>query len=283
MFQHYILTRFNLKAENWATTKNNDKALSEEWLKERFDLFENFCFSSVKNQVNQNFKWLVFFDTNTPEAYRQKVEEYRKSYENFLPFFIEGMNSFLPEIIKNIQKLDSEEYVITSRLDNDDCIHERYTEVIQSYFDKQEHQALDIVDGYSLEIGENSRLGAYIQLNNPFMSLIEKKENLKTVWFRKRHGSWKYEKNMTRIRHQRLWLSIIHSKNMENRFLGYGNIDPKKLYEFHISKERTAEIMEDLVKAESWDLLSFKNRINLNLKLHFKNFKTSIGLYKNKN
>lgn len=130
MFQHYILTRFNLRADDWTVTKNNEKVLTEEWLEERFDLFENYCFTSVKNQTNQNFKWLVFFDINTPEVYKQKVENYRKTYQNFLPFFINGMNDFLPEIVKNINKLDSKEYIITSRLDNDDCIHENYTRVV---------------------------------------------------------------------------------------------------------------------------------------------------------
>lgn len=280
MFQHYILTRFNLRAENWTTTKNKDKALSEEWLKERFDLFENYCFSSVKNQVNQNFKWLVFFDTTTPDVYRNKVEEYKRSYKNFLPFFIDGMNNFLPEIIKNIEKLDAKEYIITSRLDNDDCIHERYTEVIQSYFDKQDHQAIDIVDGYSLEIGKNTRFGAFIQMYNPFISLIERKADFKTVWFRKRHGSWKYEKNMTRIRNQRLWLNIIHSKNMENIFFGYGKVNPEVLDEFHITESRTSEIKKRLAGSKSWNFLSFKNEIMLHLKLYYKEFKSFIGAYR---
>jgi len=280
MFQHYILTRFNLRAEDWTTTKNNEKVLSEEWLEERFDLFENFCLSSVKNQVNQNFKWLVFFDINTPEVYKQKVAEYKKSYKNFLPFFIDGMINFLPEIVNNIKNLDSEKYIITSRLDNDDCIHENYTKVVQSYFDKQDHQALDIVDGYSLEIGKNTRLGELMKLNNPFISLIEKKEDFKTVWFRSRHGSWKYEKNMNRIKNQRLWLSIIHSKNKVNRFSGYGKVDPEKLYEFHISKNQTTEIIESLVSFNSWRFLSLKNRVQLNFKRHYKDFKTFLGVYK---
>lgn len=280
MFQHYILTRFNLRAEHWTTTKNNEKVLTDEWLEERFDLFENFCFSSVKNQKNQNFKWLVFFDINTPDFYKQKVAEYRKSYDNFLPFFIDGMTNFLPEIVKNIKALDSEKYIITSRLDNDDCIHENYTEVIQSYFQKQDHHALDIIDGYTLETGKNTRLGILMKLNNPFMSLIENKEDFKSVWFRERHGSWKYEKNMTKIKNQRLWLSIIHSKNKVNRFSGFGDIDPKRLYEFNIATERAAEIIESLVDFNSWRFLSFKNRLNLTAKRHYKDFKTFIGVYK---
>jgi hypothetical protein len=190
------------------------------------------------------------------------------------------MNDFLPEIVKNINKLDSKEYIITSRLDNDDCIHENYTRVVQSYFNYQDHQALDIIDGYTLETGKNKRLGVLTKLNNPFISLIEKKDNFKTVWFRTRHGSWKYEKNMTRIKNLRLWLSIIHSKNKVNKFWGYGKVDPEKLYEFHISTERTAEIIDRLVSFNSWRFLSFKNRVKLKSKLYYKDFKAFIGVYK---
>ncbi|MCP9201085.1 putative rhamnosyl transferase [Gramella sp. GC03-9] len=279
MFQHYILTRFNLRAKDWTTTKNNETVLTEEWLEERFDLFENYCFSSVKNQKNQNFKWLVFFDVNTPEIYKKKVEAFQESYKNFLPFFIDGMDNFLPEIKKNIQKLDSEDYIITSRLDNDDCIHENYIQAIQDRFDKQDHQALDIIDGYTLETGNKYRLGRLLKLNNPFISLIEKKGDFKTVWFRDRHGSWKYEKNMTRIKNERLWLSIIHSKNKVNEFSGYGNVDPEKLYEFHISENKLNEILKNLESVNSWMLTSMTNQVNFTFKRYFKELKANLGLY----
>lgn len=279
MFQHYILTRFNLRAKNWINTKNDEKVLTEEWLKDRFELFENFCFSSVKNQTNQNFKWLVFFDKKTPDVYKKKVEAYQKSYTNFIPFFIDGMENFLPEIIKNIKNLDSEKYIITSRLDNDDCIHEDYTEVIQNQFDQQEHQAVDIIHGYTLETGKCTRLGYLMKLNNPFISLIEKKSDYKTVWFRDRHGSWKYEKNMIRIKRERLWLSVIHSKNKVNEFSGYGDVNPEKLYAFHISENRMNGLTQNLESVNSWWVLSSKNRLNFTFKRYFKELKTNLGLY----
>lgn len=280
MFQHYILTRFNLRAADWTTTKNKEKVLTEEWLKERFDLFENYCFSSVKNQSNQNFKWLVFFDINTPETYKLKVEEYCKSYENFYPFFIDGMPNFLPEIIKNIKILDTEKYIITSRLDNDDSIHEDYINVVQSYFNNQDHLAIDLIDGYTLQIGEKIRLGFQKHLYNPFISLIEKKDDFKTVWFRSRHGSWKYEKKIIRVKDKRLWLGIIHSKNKVNQFEGYGRVDAEIISKFHIAKIKTDEILNGISNYDSWRLLSFSNKLSSLSACYYKDFKKFIGLYK---
>jgi len=280
MFQHYILTRFNLRATDWTITKNKEKVLTEEWLEERFDLFENYCFSSVKNQSVQNFKWLVFFDVNTPEAYKIKVEEYRRSYENFYPFFIDGMPNFLPEIVKNIKLLDTEKYIITSRLDNDDSIHEDYVKVIQSYFDQQNHLAIDLIDGYTLQIGEKIRLGFQKHLYNPFISLIEKKDDFKTVWFRSRHGSWKYEKNIIRVKDKRLWLGIIHSKNKVNQFEGYGRVDPEIISKFHIAKTKADEILNGISNHNSWRLLSFTNKLRSFSASYYKDFKKFMGLYK---
>lgn len=281
MFQHYILTRFNLRATDWTITKNKEKVLTDEWLKERFDLFENFCFSSVKTQSNQNFKWLVFFDVNTPESYKIKVEEYRKSYQNFYPFFIDGMPNFLHEIVKNINLLDTEKYIITSRLDNDDSIHEDYVNVVQSYFDKQNHLAIDLIDGYTLQIGEKIRLGFQKHLYNPFISLIEKKEDdFKTVWFRSRHGSWKYEKNIIRVKDKRLWLGIIHSKNKVNKFEGYGKVDAEIINKFHIAKIKADEILNGISNYNSWRLLSFSNKWSSLSACYYKDFKKFIGLYK---
>jgi len=280
MFQHYILTRFNLRATDWTTTKNKEKVLTEEWLKERFDLFENYCFSSVKNQSNQNFKWLVFFDINTPENYKLKVEEYRKSYDNFYPFFIDGMPNFLPEIIKNIRLLDTEKFIITSRLDNDDCIHEDYINVVQSYFDSQNHLAIDLIDGYTLQTGKNIRLGFQKHLYNPFISLIEMKDDFKSVWFRSRHGSWKHEKNIIRVKDKRLWLGVIHAKNKVNQFEGYGRVDAEIIYKFHISETKLEEIVNRISNYDSWRMLSFSNKLSSLSACYYKDFKKFIGLYK---
>ena len=37
-------------------------------------------------------------------------------------------------------------------MDNDDCLHKDYVEVVQSYFDNQNHLAIDFIDGYTVFI-----------------------------------------------------------------------------------------------------------------------------------
>jgi hypothetical protein len=73
MFKHFLLTRFNLRVEDWATTKNGDQVLNDAWLMDRFRLFESYCLPSVKNQSNQDFTWFVFFDKNTPDKFKCKL------------------------------------------------------------------------------------------------------------------------------------------------------------------------------------------------------------------
>lgn len=54
----FIITRFNLKL--FSKDKNNKTTLTDQWLKERFELFETYCFPSVEGQVCKHFIGFVF-------------------------------------------------------------------------------------------------------------------------------------------------------------------------------------------------------------------------------
>ncbi|MCF6280083.1 MAG: putative rhamnosyl transferase, partial [Flavobacteriaceae bacterium] len=258
----------------------NEKVLSNSWLKERFELFENFCFPSVINQTNLNFKWLVFFDINTPEEYKLKIEEYRLLSDNFQPFYIDGMDSFLPSITQKINEITTTEYVITSRLDNDDSLHKEYVATIQNTFDFQDYLAVDVVDGYGMQTGfEQMRIGKMRHLYNPYISLIEKREGCKSVWS-KGHTYWKYEKNIIRIKNKRLWLTIIHEKNKSNKFRGYGNVDPTVLSDFNIIEEKRKELLSLYDAPKSWRIQNLNNWKHNYIMVYSKEIKKYIGLYK---
>ena len=146
MFKHFIITRFNLRQAGWDTNKNKIPVLTESWHENRFRLFTDFCFPSVKAQINTNFEWLVFFDTKTPDKYKALIKELAAEMHNFKPIFVDDMSFFLPSVRAYISKY-TEDHIITSRLDNDDCISRYYVKEIQKRFDHQDFMAIDFVDG----------------------------------------------------------------------------------------------------------------------------------------
>ena len=52
MFDHFLITRFNLKNNDWNVDKNDNVICDKDWLNFRFDIFEKTCFNSIKNQNN---------------------------------------------------------------------------------------------------------------------------------------------------------------------------------------------------------------------------------------
>lgn len=281
MFKHYLITRFNLKNKNWDVTKNNETLLTREWMTHRIDLFSNFCLSSVGNQTNTNFKWLLFFDTTTDADLKTELESLLQPYPHFKAFYIDGMEAF-HGAIKNYISEDSKDssYIITSRIDNDDCIHKDYISTIQQQFKSQDFMAVDILKGYSLQISPDVMLGKKEHIFNPFISLIEKNNTPKTVWFSD-HNMWKKESRRIEIDNQRLWMSIIHEKNKVNKFDGYDDISWDTIKkDFIVSDKKSTKVSTNIIPYKKWRYLSLKNKLYVNYVLMSKKLKKAIGLYK---
>ncbi|REG87228.1 glycosyltransferase [Winogradskyella sediminis] len=281
MFKHYLITRFNLKNKNWDVTKNNESLLTREWMTHRIKLFSNFCLPSVANQTNTNFEWLLFFDSTTDTDFKAELEALIVPYPHFIIFYIDGMDAFHPAIKSYISK-DSVDipYVITSRIDNDDCIHKDYISVIQSQFQSQDFMAIDILKGYSLQVSPDIMLGKKEHIFNPFISLIEKNDTPKTVWFSD-HNMWKKESRRVEIANQRLWMSIIHEKNKVNEFDGYDNVNWDTIKtDFIVSDEINTKVSKHIIPHKDWRYLSLKNKLYVNYVLMSKKLKKAIGLYK---
>lgn len=262
MFKHFLATRFNIRVGNWETTKNGEMILDESWMEDRFKLFENYCLPSVKNQLNQNFIWCIFFDLNTKENYKYRIEKHANSYRNIRVFFVDGiggMHNSLKNFI-NMITAGEFEFVITSRLDNDDLIHQDYIQTIQRLFRPFHNTVIDLRSGYqiSIESGQNEIRNFYSPFN-PFVSLIEKKECIQTI-FNKMHKDWGSVENIIVYDKRQLWIELVHEKNKlntTNRSLEYslkfnssefgidGKVMLKKSLEFYflLIKKHTNRVM----------------------------------------
>jgi Putative rhamnosyl transferase len=279
MFDHLLITRFNLRKDDWETSKKNNAVLTDEWHKNRFALFDNYCFPSVCSQTNQNFQWLVFFDITTPQKYKEHISTLEEKMQNFKPIYVDGMEAFLPSIKSYIESYN-QDYLITSRLDNDDCISKFYIDEIQKKFNNQDYLALDFINGYTIQTSPSIKIGKRLDQYNPFITLIEKNENPKTVWHI-RHSHWKKEKHILQIKNVEIWTSIIHEENKVNEFLGYGKVNLSGYFEnFKISEQLKEMILKDKILQNKWRIQSFFNLCSSKWNLSYKNLKKSIGLYK---
>ena len=278
MYKHFLVTRFNLRKSDWKTNKNNKAVLTDEWHRNRFKLFTDYCFPSVASQTNTNFDWIVFFDTSTKEEFRQIVSKLASEFPNFKPIYIDGMDLYLPAVQDYVKDFN-EDYIITTGIDNDDCISKHFIEEIQKRFDMQEFMALDFVDGYTIQTQSDIKIGKKLHQYNPFISLIEKNVNPKTIRDRS-HRNWKKEKNVLQIRSLKIWSSVIHHENKVNEFTGYGDVNVNEFFEsFVISKEQQQYIEANAIPKSKWLFESMMNYVSSYWKFTSKNLKRSLGFY----
>ena len=150
MFSHFIITRFNVPFENYLNDKNGKEVRNIDWLDERFKLFEKYCFPSIVNQSNKNFKWLVFFDLETPSSFVQRINHLCEESGCMEPVYINSGKEFLIELNKKIFSLKRKEdaYIITTRIDNDDALYFNYVEDVQKKFQKQNDVIFNFKNGY---------------------------------------------------------------------------------------------------------------------------------------
>jgi len=278
MYKHFLVTRFNLRKSDWKTNKNNKAVLTDEWHRNRFKLFTDYCFPSVASQTNTNFDWIVFFDTSTKEEFRKIVSKLASEFPNFKPIYIDGMDLYLPAVQEYVKDFN-QDYIITTGIDNDDCISKHFIEEIQKRFDKQEFMALDFVDGYTIQTQSDIKIGKKLHQYNPFISLIEKNVNPKTIRDRS-HRNWKKEKNVLQVRGLKIWSSVIHHENKVNEFTGYGYVNVNDFFEsFIISNEQQQYIEAHAIPKSKWLFESMMNYVTSYWKFTSKNLKRSLGFY----
>ncbi|WP_417558562.1 glycosyltransferase [Mesoflavibacter zeaxanthinifaciens] len=185
--KHFIATRFNLKVETWKTAKDGSTVLTDEWLEERFELFEKYCYPSVINQKNKNFYWVIFFDIDTPKIFKGRIENLIRNHDFIDILYIDGIkamnHSFNQYILEKLE--NTKDFIITSRLDNDDAIHQDFVGTIQKLAIPKNETVIDLRKGYQMDISENVyEYRNYLNSFNPFISFIEVRNNLK-LYFQK--------------------------------------------------------------------------------------------------
>ncbi len=132
--------------------------------------------------------------------------------------FIDGIQDLLPSLKDFIQsKVDAkDEYVITTRLDNDDAVHLEFVDTIQKIAYNNGEAVIDLLKGYQLNLlNKKFECRSFTYRFNPFISVVEKATDFQTVYSRM-HPAWKNYSSIVSYDKKPLWIEVIHANNKLN-------------------------------------------------------------------
>lgn len=219
-FKHCIITRFNVHIN----PTPYDFRLSDAWLAERFELFSTFCLPSVAGQECQDFTWLVLFDEQTPAKFKRIVTSLQK-YRNFVPLFCNDFPSIMPRVRHYLTETFEEyEYCLTTRLDNDDALSNRFVAVLHNVVTTMlAAQAPPLRELYiNFPNGLQYNRGAlydFFDLTNAFVSLLERNKPPHTVFWVDHPAIYEVAP-VAQIETRPLFLQTVHGMNVYNYIRG---------------------------------------------------------------
>jgi Putative rhamnosyl transferase len=203
---HLILTRFNVR---WIIGPHDTA-----WLAHRFELFDRFCHPSVRAQTSHDFRWLVFFDEDTPEPFRSRIDEYAR-WPVFTPVLI-GRPSTEVYDAAIAAHLGGADHLVTTRLDNDDAIGRDFVARVQAAARPGTREFLNLPVGY---VWHRGRLYRHEHPSNAFISLSEPAAGFRSVWSTQHEDAGKVAP-VHQVAGGPAWLQVIHEHNVSNRVRG---------------------------------------------------------------
>lgn len=224
---HFILTRFNLRL--WHKDKSGRKVRSLKWLEHRCTLFERYCLPSMKAQTCQDFRWIVLFDSTTPEAFKDRIATWQTECRQLMPVWVEPVDGprfaqiFCEQVRLALKgsiapSQEKNQRVLTTYLDNDDALNVRYVEDVQQRMASlPDGTFLFYVSGYQY-FADHSYLMRIRYERNHFVSVVEAAQEARTIYG---YGSHSYLHRLegARIEYvggEPMWCEVVHEKNMDN-------------------------------------------------------------------
>lgn len=258
MLRQYILTRFNLRL--WRRNKFLQPVNDSKWLEERFVLFEKYCLPSIMAQTQQNFRWIILFDAETPQEYRKRIKELRQRCPQLTPVPVEPEHSWcFAKIFQQCVKYDLEQLaqegihprkITTTYLDNDDALAKDYLQRIADESASVECRSI-ITFHYGVQYFEGMQLANRILYrNNHFQTLVEpftKGQQALTIYGIGSHANlYRLSSELALIREIKTpdspaWVEVVHGKNIGN------DVRPT----FHTKPLTSANLLKDLANLDA--------------------------------
>lgn len=178
---------------------------------------------SIIGQTCKDFKWIVLFDSHTPDEYKSRIGGYQQLCPQLIPVHVEPQEGchFASIFRQEVRcRMDSSSRVLTTYLDNDDSLNVHFAEDIQKRAKcLQDGTFITYIDGYQYYTDYNYAMRVRYPRNH-FVSVVESNDilNVRTVYG---FGSHYYIVKIPGVRIEqisgsRMWCEVVHDKNMGN-------------------------------------------------------------------
>jgi N-acetylglucosaminyl-diphospho-decaprenol L-rhamnosyltransferase len=226
--QQVLLTRFNIRNRYVGHTPEQ----AEEWLEQRFVLFERYCAPSIVSQTQEDFDWVIFCDPSTsPDNLRRiRATDPRirivfvgdPAQVTILPDEVERI---VPNLLIAPHIRPGTQVVVGTRLDNDDALNRaalaRVRELVPTFLRLDYDRLL-----YNPRLGykfdhERQRLYRVEHDRSPFLTLFERVDD-KEPPRGPLSGSHSTMPTKYPTFHDgllRAWVMVLHGTNISNRRL----------------------------------------------------------------
>jgi hypothetical protein len=284
--KHFLITRFNISTIH-TKDKLGEETLTDAWMINRFILFERYLVPGVLCQSFKDFIWLVLFDANTPERFIKKINTYKLKINNFVPVYLNNpFSSF--EIKNSVQSYlnSNDQFIITTRVDNDDAIHKDFMLEVQKLFKSQNDCFIRFLNGFQWNDQYHILQKFFEKSGNHFSSRIEKvgKEfetviNVDNTTLDNLQG---VEIIDVKDKRKRLWIEVVHERNITNHLRVLPPILCSRVLkdfslDYKVNIHNSCKILLKYLKNRVYMLLSFiSQKIGI-----YQQFKKLINSFKN--
>jgi hypothetical protein len=210
-----LLTYFNRRYNDTKFVK----ALDEEWLKHRWELFETFTIPSVAAQTCADFDWVILCHRDSPQWLYDRFQaldvpcRLRVSFDVLDPGF-QDLDAGLADL-----RDPSYDVILTLNLDSDDGLHRCAMERVREAFeaDKAEHEALFLDIGYKYD-RFSQRLVFAKFASSPFVAKVNLPPFANPLDVGGNHARIISKYTYCEISYgDPLFLQVIHQRNVSNR------------------------------------------------------------------
>ncbi|MDD7833551.1 MULTISPECIES: glycosyltransferase [Paenarthrobacter] len=234
---HILLTRFNLPSRGFESLVR----AQEGWLRDRIILFERYCLPSVKAQNNRNFRWIIYFDPESPAWLLERVQELSRD-GTFVPLFRAEVSP--SELLEDIRSVGAggRPVLVTTNVDNDDGLAVDFVQRVQSAAGGQRVTAIYLATGLVMGRGSlflrNDPTNAFCSVSAPWSAPV-------TCWAAW-HNHLGHSMSVRSLRGSPAWLQVVHDHNVSNRIRGrrvspepYKGLFPDVLQDVPVPTQRT--------------------------------------------